>query len=84
HLDKWNYVDTEELAGMKLGIIAEEDIFRKTTKECFTEYYKSLVPWINRLRKVVFPNGGRWKKEDKGLYDSMQKVLLEAQKDVDV
>ncbi|KND88556.1 hypothetical protein TOPH_06897 [Tolypocladium ophioglossoides CBS 100239] len=39
---------------MKLGIIAEEDIFRKTTEEFFTEYYKSL------------------------------KVLLEAQKGVDV
>jgi hypothetical protein len=26
-LRSWNYVDTEELAGMKLGVVADEDIF---------------------------------------------------------
>ena len=28
--EKWNYMDIEELAGMKLGVVADEDIFRKT------------------------------------------------------
>ncbi|KAI5456214.1 kinase-like domain-containing protein, partial [Mariannaea sp. PMI_226] len=76
--DKWNYVDTEELAGIKLGISADEHIFLKTTEERFTEYYKSFVPWTNRLRKVVFPNGGRWTTENEGLYRSVQKILSEA------
>ncbi|KAH7011997.1 hypothetical protein B0J12DRAFT_778670, partial [Macrophomina phaseolina] len=53
--EKWNYVDTEELAGMKLGIVADEGIFHKTIKEHFTEYYQPLIPWVNRLRREVFP-----------------------------
>jgi Fungal protein kinase len=27
--DKWNYVDAEELSGMKLGVIADEDFFAR-------------------------------------------------------
>ncbi|OCL08962.1 hypothetical protein AOQ84DRAFT_274939, partial [Glonium stellatum] len=60
--DKWNYADAEELAGMKLGIVADEVIFRKILDEYVTEYYKILIPWLNRLRRVVFPSGGTWKK----------------------
>jgi hypothetical protein len=51
--------------------------------ENFTPYYESLVPWLNRLRKVVFPNGGRWEEEDRGLYSWMKDILREAQKDPD-
>jgi hypothetical protein len=76
--DKWNYVDTEELAGMKLGVVAEEDIFRKTTTEYFTEYYESLISWLNRLRRVAFPGGGR---EDRELYSRMKEILREARMD---
>ncbi|KAK8007111.1 cystathionine gamma-synthase [Apiospora arundinis] len=82
--DKWNYVDTEELAGMKLGVIAEEDVFQTTVADAFTMYYKPLAPCISRLRKVVFPGGGRWKKENKGLYDSMKEFLRQAQRDPEV
>lgn len=32
--------------------------------ENFTPYYQPLIPWVSRLRKVVFPNGGRWERED--------------------
>jgi len=53
--DKWNYVDTEELAGMKLGVVAKESIFMKTITDNFTPYYAPLIPLLNRLRKVVFP-----------------------------
>ncbi|KID86141.1 Protein kinase-like domain protein, partial [Metarhizium majus ARSEF 297] len=80
--DKWNFVDTEELAGTKLGIIAEEDMFCKTTSDWFTEHYKGMAPCINKLRKVVFPAGGRWKVETEGLYESMRKILLEARNEV--
>ncbi|KAK4103865.1 hypothetical protein N658DRAFT_564856 [Parathielavia hyrcaniae] len=82
--DKWNYADAEELAKLKLGTVSDEDIFRKTTEESFTEYYRSLVPWVNTLRKVVFPGGGRWKTEDSGLYDEMRGILEKARKDPSV
>ncbi|KAM5429321.1 hypothetical protein McanMca71_007718 [Microsporum canis] len=82
--EKWNFMDTEELADMKIGIIAEEDKFLKTTTKYFTEYYQPLVPWVNRLRREVFPSGGRWKTPNKNLYSSMREILREAQKDPDV
>ncbi|KAI1839917.1 hypothetical protein JX266_013876 [Neoarthrinium moseri] len=79
--DKWNFSDTKELAGMKLGVVADGDIFRQTIEEHFTQYHQPMIPWVEELRKVVFPDGARWKRVDKGLYGSMKRILLEAQKD---
>ncbi|KAH7143371.1 hypothetical protein DER46DRAFT_459089, partial [Fusarium sp. MPI-SDFR-AT-0072] len=52
-------LDTEELAISKTGVISNEGDFRRIIDRNFTSYYQPLIPWINRLRKVVFPNGGR-------------------------
>ncbi|KAE8355970.1 hypothetical protein BDV28DRAFT_11660 [Aspergillus coremiiformis] len=79
--EKWNYVDMDELAELKKGAVTHEGDFRHMTDELFTEYYKPLGPWVNRLRKVVFPNGGRWEKESKDLYAQMREVLRDACKD---
>ncbi|KAL2164299.1 hypothetical protein VTH06DRAFT_3515 [Thermothelomyces fergusii] len=76
--DKWNYADTEELAMLKLGTVSEEGIFRKTTEMNFTEYYQPLVFWVDKLRRVVFPDGRRQEREDSGLYERMKKTLQEA------
>jgi hypothetical protein len=73
--DKWNYVDTEELAGMKLGVVAKEAIFMKTISDNFTAYYEPLIPLLNRLRKVVFPKDKPWEREDEGLYSQMRELL---------
>ncbi|KAK4071301.1 hypothetical protein Purlil1_13468 [Purpureocillium lilacinum] len=73
--EKWNYVDTEELAGMKLGVVAKEAIFMKTISDNFTAYYEQLVPLLNRLRKLVFPRDKPWEREDEGLYARMRAVL---------
>ncbi|KAM3510126.1 hypothetical protein MY11210_006043 [Beauveria gryllotalpidicola] len=82
--DKWNYVDTGELANLKKGQVSHEGDFIKTAEENFTSYYQPLVPWVNRLRKVVFPNGGRWESEDKGQYARMREILREAGRDAKV
>ncbi|KAH7009376.1 uncharacterized protein B0I36DRAFT_378583 [Microdochium trichocladiopsis] len=79
--DKWNYIDTEELAEQKKGQVSHEGDFIRTAKENFTPYYQPLIPWVNRLRKAVFPNGGWWEREDGGLYIRMRQILQEAQKD---
>ncbi|KAJ5573499.1 uncharacterized protein N7459_007926 [Penicillium hispanicum] len=84
NFDKWNYADMEELAKLKLGTVLDEDVFRRTTTELFTEYYRPLTPWVNRLRRVVFPGGRRWKAEDEGLYSSMINVLHAAQEDPNI
>jgi hypothetical protein len=82
--EDWNYADTERLAKEKLGTVGDESIFIKTITENFTPYYQPLIPWVNRLRKAVFPNGGISKNDDTGLYARMKDILREAQKDVKV
>lgn len=78
--DKWNYVDMEELAGLKKGIVDDEADFLHVAQN-FTPYHQSLIPWVNELRKILFPNGARWKKEDKGIYGRMKSIFQKAQKD---
>lgn len=79
--DQWNYISMELLAKEKKGQVSDEGDFIRSAEENFTLYYQPLVPWINRLRKVVFPNGGRWKREDEGLYTRMMEIIGEARKD---
>lgn len=49
--------------------------------EHFTEYYNPLIPWVNRLRRVIFPDSGRWKSENKRLYSQVKEVLRDARDD---
>ncbi|KAK0712345.1 hypothetical protein B0T26DRAFT_741530 [Lasiosphaeria miniovina] len=63
--DKWNYIDTEELAEQKKGQVSHEGDFIRTAKENFTPYYQPLIPW----------------REDGGLYIRMRQILQEAQTD---
>ena len=49
--------------------------------EEFTPYYQPPAPWVGKLKKVVFPANGRWKKEDKRLYSKMKEILQQAQED---
>ena len=52
-------MDMEELAKLKLGTVAKEAIFMKTITNNFTSYFEPLIPWVNRLRKIVFPRDRR-------------------------
>ncbi|KAL7957400.1 hypothetical protein V8C34DRAFT_325171 [Trichoderma compactum] len=70
-----------ELAVLKRGVIGDEGDFIDIVKEYFTLYYQPLVPWVNRLRKELFPNGERWKKPKPQLYSSITRVLGDARKD---
>ncbi|KAF5133789.1 hypothetical protein E5D57_004416 [Metarhizium anisopliae] len=76
--EKWNYVEMTELAELKKGQVSHEQDFIKTTSEYFTTLYTPLIPWVNKLRKVVFPNGRRWEMEDARLYLRMKNVLRDA------
>ncbi|GKU11632.1 unnamed protein product, partial [Fusarium langsethiae] len=74
--EKWNYVqDTEELAGMKLGVVAKEAIFMKTISDNFTPYYKPFISLLNSLRKIVFPQDKPWEREDENLYSRIRDIL---------
>jgi hypothetical protein len=80
--ERWNYENTTELAKLKFGTIGDEGDFLKTADEKFTSYYHTMIPCVNRLRKVVFPGAGRWKEEDKKLYSRMKEILQEAREDL--
>jgi hypothetical protein len=73
--DKWNSVDMEELAKLKLGTVAKEAIFMKTIVDNFTPYYEPFIPLVNRLRKVVFPKDKPWEQDDEKLYTQMLETL---------
>jgi hypothetical protein len=72
---KWNYIDTEELIELKKGCVAYKGDFIKTVEDYFMLYYQLLKPWVNRLRKVVFPKSGRQEKDDLELYFRIKKIL---------
>ncbi|KAK3905920.1 hypothetical protein C8A05DRAFT_41199 [Staphylotrichum tortipilum] len=76
----WRCIHCDGPGESKLGTVSDADVFRNTTEEFF-KYYRRLIPWVNTLRKAVFPGGGRWKREDSGLYAHMRKILEEARKD---
>ncbi|PZD30685.1 hypothetical protein A1F97_10045 [Pyrenophora tritici-repentis] len=80
--DKWNYANTEELAKLKLGTVSDDEIFRKTTLEHFTDYYQPLIPCVNKLRKKIFPGGGRWRVPNPKLYLDMKDILRAARNDL--
>ncbi|KAI0838489.1 hypothetical protein F5Y06DRAFT_268211 [Hypoxylon sp. FL0890] len=82
--ESWNYDGDDKLVRAKVGTIGIERIFLKFAKQNFTPYYEPLIPWINELRKVVFPNGNNWQKEDEKLYSQMQDILRKAQEDPNV
>ncbi|EEH17372.1 hypothetical protein PABG_07368 [Paracoccidioides brasiliensis Pb03] len=81
--EKWNYMDTEELAHAKKGIVADEGDFLRIAEDHFTPYYQSLIPWVNRLRRLVFPDGGRWKKPNFNLSRNMIGTVQQAQDNSD-
>jgi hypothetical protein len=76
----WNYENTTKLADLKSGLVAREQHFLNRITETFTPYYRSLVPWVNRLRKAVFPMDKPWE-EDMKLYSRMKEILQDARKD---
>lgn len=82
--ERWNYMNTRELGGAKIGVIADEEVFLTIMDDYFTPYYQPLSRWVNRLRRIVFPNNRRWKEINSKLGLEMRKPLQDAQKDPDV
>lgn len=76
--DSWNYEPTQKLAEIKKGKVDEEDKFIEEVEREFTAQCRPLIPCIQELRKVVFPEGKRWLREDRQLYSRMKSVLQRA------
>lgn len=85
--ESWNYKSTKELAEIKTGKVLKEDKFNMEVNENVTAYCKPLIPCIQQLRRVVFPNGKSWERgerEDRELYSRMKSILEKARKDLDI
>jgi serine/threonine protein kinase len=81
---RWNYLTTDELATMKAGTISNERRFLEMMLNCVTPYFQPLIPCINELRDIVFPNNSEWTIEDDKLYERMIDVLGKAREDKEV
>ncbi|KAI9856816.1 MAG: hypothetical protein M1813_008753 [Trichoglossum hirsutum] len=80
----WNYENTTRLAEIKQGMVVHEGDFIKKVSQNFTPYHQPLIPWVNRLRRVVFPEGKRWERKEPTLYSQMKAVLEKAREDLRV
>ncbi|KAI1306857.1 hypothetical protein F5Y03DRAFT_353239 [Xylaria venustula] len=81
--EEWNYASSMKLAIQKRGTVTKQG-FHRIVSAHFTPHYQPLIPWLVKLRDVVFPNGESWEKEDMTLYEQMTDVLDEAQDDPSV
>ncbi|OJD23450.1 hypothetical protein ACJ73_05191 [Blastomyces percursus] len=82
--EEWNYANTENLAYEKKGLVSDEGDFLRIAEQNFTPYYQPLASWVNLLRRVVFPDGRRWKKLNPHLSSEIMDVLRRAQSDSNV
>jgi hypothetical protein len=80
--NKWNYLDSEELAGAKKGVVDVERAFLKTAQTNFTPYYQPLLPCANRIRRKLFPKGKRWRSPNPQLCLDMKQILEVAQNEL--
>lgn len=81
--DDWNAIDDDTLVSQKKGEISDEQDFLRNSEKNFISHYKPLIPWVNRMRRHVFPNGGRWQRPELELYSTLRRMLLDAQNDMD-
>lgn len=64
--EEWNYINERHLAWTKFGLISDKSPFLYDAEGAITENYLRLLPWVNRLRRVLFLNGKPWTEPNKG------------------
>ncbi|KAI9731295.1 MAG: hypothetical protein M1834_005198, partial [Cirrosporium novae-zelandiae] len=82
--ENWNYKPVDELAREKAGLATRARQFALVMDEHITDYCQPLVPWLNKLHDVVFPNHQIRASEDRNLYSAMKIVLQQALDDPEV
>jgi hypothetical protein len=81
--NRWNTLNTEELAAAKKFVIDDERDFLGLAEDYFTLYYWPLITYSNKLRRKVFPDGGRWREPNPKLYAEMKEILRAAQHELE-
>ena len=80
--EEWNHMDSQRLARLKKAYVSDQRDFVSSIERHFTPYCRPLLPWVERLRTVVFPGDHSWDREELRLYDEMTAVLREAKVDL--
>ncbi|OJD29703.1 serine threonine-protein kinase sgk2 [Diplodia corticola] len=80
--DAWNGESTNRLGMVKNSLATEVAKFRERLEVAFTPFCRPLIPFLEELRAVVFPDKERRKVEDPELYGQMVSVLEKAKERV--
>ena len=67
-------MSTVQLAFIKKGQVDDERDFLRTAEATFMPYYQLLIPYVNRLRRKMFPNGARWRAPNPPVYFDMKDI----------
>jgi hypothetical protein len=63
-------------------MLGETRYFGVKVRTSFTAYCQDLIPCLDGLRPLLFPDGHSRKKEDLGLYAQMKAVIEKARDDL--
>ncbi|KAL1888294.1 hypothetical protein Cpir12675_006230 [Ceratocystis pirilliformis] len=74
----WFEMRMSRIAMSKVQVIANDQMFLHAANQDFSAYLRPLVPWVNKLRILLFPEGASDKREDLNVYNQMCSVLEEA------
>lgn len=75
--DEWNFKRDRDLAGSKVIMVYDSRVFCREAALNFTPFYAPLIPLMDKLRAVVFPNGHPWREPNEELYSTMREILLQ-------
>lgn len=79
--ERWNYLPNFELWMQKVGIIAQEAVFKIIAEKHFTSYYQPMVPLMTELCRVIFLERGAQPATTK-IYDRILGILHEGRKEM--
>ncbi|KAL0253377.1 hypothetical protein SLS55_010354 [Diplodia seriata] len=78
----WNGEPTEQLGMVKYSLATEVHKFIQRLEVAFTPFCRPLIPFMEELRAVVFPDKDRRMVEDPELHEQMVSVLEKAKDSV--
>ncbi len=73
----------KRLAEGKAGkILNLEESSDQKMYEWFTVFCRKLIPYMQELRRALFPGGKRWFSEDRCLYGRVKTILQKARESI--
>ncbi|KAF2453033.1 hypothetical protein BDY21DRAFT_145487 [Lineolata rhizophorae] len=77
-VEKWDDYSVDLLAEIKYELISNRSRFLSWAFDNVAPYYRPLLPWIERLRAMIFPDGLLSRNRDLSMYADIVEVLRDA------